>query len=214
MADKSAKNPFKLLQPICEALAARKISFSICGGIAASFYRLRPRFTNDIDIAIAGSSAEESQAEAIKLLESLGLKTSLGWIEDRRGALTSPAALVIGQEKKDSFEGSIDILLPLFPWVNQAVSRGQHNLIDFGFARLPVITPEDLIIAKAFAVNMEQNRFTDLDDIQSICRSKTELDLLYLITEFERLGLTLPPVLDREVPSPLKRIIKQNRRKQ
>ena len=77
-----------------------------------------------------------------------------------------------------------------------------------------MLTPrEDLIIAKSFALGIEPNRYTDLDDIQAVCRSKTELDILYLVTEFERHVLTVPEALDPVLPNALRRTVKANRRR-
>ena len=175
--------------------------------------RDRPRLTNDIDIAVAGRSAEEAKTAACEILESLDLKTSFGWIAGAGNSLPSPIALVIGQIGSETFDGSVDLLLPVFPWIEKAVSRGQLNRIDFGFSRLPTVTPEDLIIAKSFALGIEPNRYTDLDDIQAVCRSKTELDILYLVTEFERHVLTVPESLDPVLPNALRRTVKANRRR-
>ena len=213
MENDREKTPLALLEQVTAALIQQQIKFSVCGGFAASFYRDRPRLTNDIDIAITGASIDAVKAAACSILESLGLKTSFGWIAGAEKSLPSPLALVIGQVSADVFDGSIDLLLPVFPWIDPAISRGQLNLIDFGFARLPTVTPEDLIIAKAFAVGIEPNRFTDLDDIQSIFRSKTELDIFHLVTEFERLQLSLPPALDSELPNALRRTVKANRQR-
>jgi hypothetical protein len=204
----------KLLKDVSEELQRETIPFAICGGLAASFYRARPRLTNDVDFAISGSkSMEELKAAACSLLERLNLKTSFGWIADSSATLDSPIGLVIGQTSPDTFDGSVDLLLPVLPWIDQAVKRGQANLIDYGFSRLPTVTPEDLIIAKAFALSINPDRYTDLDDIQSICGSKTKLDLLYLATEFERFNLTLPLSLDSVIPSALRRAVKNARKK-
>jgi hypothetical protein len=213
MANGKQKTLIELLEDVAEALQHEAISFAVCGGLAASFYRKRPRLTNDVDLAISGQPTEQLKAIACSLLESLKLKASFGWIAGSEKTLNSPVALVIGQSSADNFDGTVDLLLPVFPWIDQAVKRGQMNLIDYGFAQLPTATPEDLILAKAFALSINPDRYTDLDDIQSICCSKTELDLLYLATEFEQLNLTLPSSLDKVLPNALRRAVKIARRK-
>ena len=206
----------KLLKDVAEELQRETIPFAICGGLAASFYRARPRLTNDVDFAISGSGAQSIEVlkvAACSLLERLKLKTSLGLIANYSATPDSRIGLIIGQTSPDTFDGTVDLLLPVLPWVDQAVKRGQANLIDYGFSRLPTVTPEDLIIAKAFTLGINPDRYTDLDDIQSICGSKTKLDLLYLATEFERFNLTLPLSLDSVIPSALRRAVKIARKK-
>ena len=62
-------------------------------------------------------------------------------------------------------KGIIDLLLSVLPWIEGAVARAQHNSIDLGFARVPVITPEDLRAAKCAALGNSPDRFQDLDDL-------------------------------------------------
>lgn len=213
MANGHEKTLLELLKDTTEALQREAITFAVCGGLAASFYRERPRLTNDVNLAISGQSIEQLKIAAYSLLEGLKLKASFGWIAGSETTLNSPIDLVIGQLGAETFDGTVDLLLPILPWIDQAVTRGQMNLIDYGFARLPTVTPEDLILAKAFALTINPDRYTDLDDIQSICRSKTELDLLYLATEFERFKLTLPSSLDAALPNALRRAVKLFRNK-
>ena len=52
--------------------------------------------------------------------------------------------------------------------MEQAVYLAQGNLIDYGFATLPTITPESLIFAKLIALNSNPERYKDLDDIKEI----------------------------------------------
>ena len=104
---------------------------------------------------------------------------------------------------------TIDLLLPTFPWVEQSILRAQDNLIDYGFAKFPTVTPEDIIIAKVFALSIEENRFTDMDDIQSILATNNQLDLLYLVQELERLNLSFPKALESQLPKVLRQISKR-----
>lgn len=203
--------PLQLLSKIVPRLRERRVPYAVAGGLAASFYRARPRLTNDVDIAIDAGDQERSKSVATEVLEELELKVSLEWIAGGADVLGSPIALVVRQLDAADYEATIDMLLPSLPWLQPAVRRAQANQIDFGFAMLPTITPEDLIVAKAFALSLEPNRYSDLDDIQSICRSSENLDLLLLVEEFERLKLSLPRALDEVLPSALRRIVKANR---
>jgi hypothetical protein len=97
-------------------------------------------------------------------------------------------------------KGAIDILLPELPWLTPAVERAHYNRLDLGFAHVPVITPEDLIIAKCYALNNSPERFQDLDDIKEIFLYKHELDLDYLGVRLEALNLQIPKVLKKFAP--------------
>jgi len=197
--------PIKLLQLVSKELINYPDSYAVAGGFAASLYRKQPRMTNDIDIAFCVGNRKNSLKIAKQIIASLGFKSAMGWIhsEDK---LSDPIALVIGRPSQDEFSSTIDLLLPTLPWVESSIKRAQDNIIDFGFAKLPTITPEDLILAKAFALSIEKNRFVDMDDIQSIFAADNELDLLYLREELRALGLNFPKALKNQVPKLLRRI--------
>ncbi len=219
--------PLKLLQSATPVLQQSGALWAVAGGLSASFYRHRPRLTNDVDIALHKGDLVGSKELAISVIKELGLTSSLGWIATHRvsaevnntevdgtGAAKStrnkpaskhPIALVIGHLGQDSYNSSIDFLLPSLEWVPEAVKRAQFNLIDYRFAKLPTITPEDLLVAKCYALKREPNRFQDLDDIQSIFQAKLELDLPFIISELERLSLKFPDAVRQSLPSALKR---------
>jgi hypothetical protein len=183
--------PLGLLQRAIDPLQESGAHFAVAGGVAASFYRNRPRLTNDVDICLLATPETDSQNVAVRIIESLGLKPFHGWIASS-GKLTDAAPLMIGKLNENDQSTSLDFLLPSLPWLKQGVIRAQENLIDFGFAKIPVLTPEDLLIAKLFALSIEPNRFQDRDDIQSILGQQNELDTAYLETELARHGLALP----------------------
>lgn len=197
--------PLKLLKLVHERLEKYRESFAVAGGLAASFYRVQPRLTNDVDLAFSFQSEAKSRQAATKIIKSLGFNSALGWIDDPTGKLKKRLPLLIGRPDKNELESTIDFLLPAFPWVKGAIARAQHNCIDYGFDKIPTLTPEDLIIAKAFALGISPNRFQDLDDIQSIFKADNQLDLLYLVQEFERLELSLPRPLLSLAPAALRR---------
>ncbi len=92
--------------------------------------------------------------------------------------------------------GLIDILLPEIPWVSEAVERAHNNLPDLGFAKVPVITPEDLIIAESYAAQNSPDRFQDLDDLKHLFLRVSDLDTDYIRRKLQLLGLPIPlPVL-------------------
>lgn len=178
----------------------------LADGLAASLYRDTPRLTTDVDIALAANPLQDPQIVAERLIREVGYVPALGWIDTSRLGEQAPVVMVIGRKPDDDFSSTRDILLPALPWVSGAVERAQFNRIDFGFARIPTITPEDLIIAKVCALKAEPDRFQDLDDIKAILARRDDLDFLYITEGFARLSLSLPRALKRFAPKALKRL--------
>lgn len=164
--------------------------FAICGGLAASTYRTNPRMTDDLDIAVSGKKITDVEKAAEKTLRAIGATVSIGVIENL--SLLSPHSkpLFIGTFKQPRILSSVDILLPSLPWVPNAVERAQHNVISYGLFAAPTLTPEDILIAKIFALMIEPNRFQDLDDIKAISTNvKLSLDESYLEAQCKELGI-------------------------
>jgi hypothetical protein len=136
---------------------------------------------------------------AEKTLRAIGATVSVGVIENL--SLLSPDSkpLLIGTFKQRRIVSSVDILIPSLPWVPNAVERAQHNVISYGLFAAPTLTPEDILIAKIFALMIEPNRFQDLDDIKAIStNSKLSLDESYLEARCKELGIeTWQKVLKR-----------------
>ena len=189
--------PVEVLKLIAEQLIKEDCQFAVCGGVAASIYRTDFRTTNDLDIAIAfpqevesKSVCAESEREfAISFLEKLGFKATLGWSPGIAREAESNVFFVIGESQ--GFVPRVDLLLPNLPWVRQAVLRAQDNLIDYRFAKLPTITPEDLVISKAFALSFDSTRPFDQDDINSILEEGAIEDHTYLDENLKRLNLNI-----------------------
>lgn len=167
--------------------------WAICGGIAACLYRETPRFTGDIDIALVDLPQRKAIQIAEATAQALGYKPLHGWVSDQNGNLIKETALIVGRESTSGSYVGIDFLLPVLPWIQPAVQRAQSNCLDYGFATLPTVTAEDLIIAKLFAFQGTPQRHQDLDDIESILRNSKLLNralIKQLVTQFE---LSLPP---------------------
>lgn len=69
-------------------------------------------------------------------------------------------------------------------------------------------TPEDLIIAKCYALSGSPDRFQDLDDIREIFCAVTDLDLEYLSRKLNQFSLIIPKILKPSLPSKMKRFTK------
>ena len=188
----------KLLQALKELFSLLESfhgSWAVCGGIAATVYRETPRFTGDIDIAIVGREPLSAIHIAEAVLRRLNYSPMAGFIADREGNLGNQQALVIGRETTSETFLGVDFLLPVIPWVSNAVVRAQSNILDYGFVSAPTITVEDLIIAKLYALKDSPERISDQDDIDAILRGNNRFDLNYLQQQAAFHRLTLPATL-------------------
>jgi hypothetical protein len=182
----------KSLSLVSDLLAASGGEWAICGGIAACIYRDTPRYTGDIDIALSTSVLPSPEDKAREVARELGYDPIAGFLTDQFGSLLPGVSLIVGRESKTSGYVGIDFLLPVLPWVEGAVSRAQTNLLDFGFARLPTIRPEDLIVAKLYAFQGTPARTTDLDDVRSILGHFEPLDKNFISKRLDELTISLP----------------------
>lgn len=193
---------FADLKITAATLARYNCPWAICGGIAACVYRTTPRYTADIDIAIIDTVTHKAKDVASIVAKELGLAPIAGFVTDQFGKLLNGQALVMGRyDVKGGYVG-IDFLLPLIPWVTAAVNNAQNNLIDYGFAKLPTLTPEDLIIAKLFALQGTPERKFDLDDIEDTLRTSIKLDLDYLNKALTSYNLIVPPSIEPYIRRP------------
>jgi hypothetical protein len=180
------------------------------GGLAADLYRKDTRSTGDIDMLLLANGRELVKGKEI--LASLNLIVGEIKLHHLRqmpsmNKKNQEVFILVGRSKNIEDPG-VDLLLPTFPWFANAIRRAQSNLVDFGFGDLPVLTAEDVIIAKLFA-----KRFKDLDDVQSIFQSEISLDIAYLEAEMERLALVVPVELLEVAPKTLKPFMKRRARK-
>lgn len=112
--------------------------------------------------------------------------------------------MVTSRPRQDEITGIVDVLLPEIPWVKGAVERAQANKLDLGFRHVPVITPEDLIIAKCYALRNSPDRFQDLDDIKELFKDVPDLDVDYLRRKLLEFSLQIPEQLNKFIPPSLK----------
>ena len=185
--------PLSALKKTVAALTQLPCRFCLVGGHAASLYRSQERFTRDVDFAVVASPKVKSRAVAEKAIEALGLKPVVGVIPLGKKEPKRPAVCMITSEPAaQELTGLVDILLPEVPWVPEAVERAQSNVLNLGFADVPVITPEDLILAKCLSAANEPDRFQDLDDIKQLFKDVKDLDIDYLRRRLHELSLVIP----------------------
>jgi hypothetical protein len=132
------------------------------------------------------------------------MKPMLGVIPVGKGERErSSVCMITSEPREGELTGILDILLPDVPWVQEAVERAQSNFIDLGFAMVPVITPEDLIVAKCLSVRNAPDRFQDLDDLKQLFRDVKDLDFDYLRRRFHELSLVIPDAIHPFAPKSL-----------
>lgn len=190
-----------LFQSAVKVLEESGVTYALAGGLICSVYRHEKRLTQDIDFAIE----LQEFPTAHKLLSIMGLSSGEVRLAQLRGGplheikqKSTPICLYVGRcpQKKHSY--GVDLLLNVFQWSNDAISRAQQNKINFGFALVPALTVEDVILSKLDALRDNQSRFKDLDDLQSIFRAKHDLDLTYLCKAMQTYQLPLPKALHKE----------------
>jgi len=206
--------PLKTLKQAVLAFEKSGAEYCLIGGHAASLYRTQERLTKVVDFAVVAKPLSESRRLAEEVIISLGLKPMLGFIPAGPKEQAQKAVyMVTSQPAKNESKGIIDILLPELPWIEQAVERAQHNKIDLGFKLVPVISPEDLIIAKCSALNNSPDRFQDLDDLKEIFLFVKDLDLDYIRHNLAKLNLSIPDLVRQHSPPELIKGGKRGRKK-
>jgi hypothetical protein len=182
---------FNELKRVTKHLRTKPACWAVCGGIAASLYRDLPRFTADIDIAIIDTPELAAKEFAWAVLSEMGYQPKVGFVPDPAGGRKQRAALICAREDSTQMFSGIDFLLPVFPWVPDAVARAQSNVIDYGFAALPTITEEDLLVAKITAMR-DSVRPQDEDDVRSVLRHSKGLDGNYVQRQCKRFETPIP----------------------
>jgi hypothetical protein len=196
--------PLNALKRSVAALEKLPCRFCLIGGHAASLYRAQERFTDDVDFALVASPKNSSRAVAESVIKNLGIKPMVGVIPLGKNERARPTVCMITSEPaaKD-LSGIVDILLPEVPWVPEAVERAQSNIIDLGFAGVPVITPEDLILAKCLSLANAPDRFQDLDDLKHLFKDVKDLDIDYIRRRLGELSLVIPEIVASHAPPSL-----------
>ncbi len=198
-----------LFKAATHELDTRHVPYAVAGGLAASLYRKESRLTMDVDLVILTGS--ESVKTAVAVLEAIGLATGIARKADLAGGPlfairrqnTTPC-MVVGRAADKSHASGVDILLPSLPWARDAVPRAQDNKVDFGFGPVPVLTLEDIILAKLYALTAGMPRPKDIDDLQSIFEAGCNaMDTPYLAGQMKRLELTIPPTAEPFLPAVL-----------
>jgi hypothetical protein len=209
----------QLFEAAVRELRKRNVPFAVAGGLAADLYRREPRLTMDVDLGILTES--HGKETGVAVIEALGLRAGIARKADLdggplfavRGRNTEPC-MVVGRSASKEFAEGVDILLPAIPWVKDAVRRAQANEVDFGFGGVPVLTIEDVILSKLYALMASRLRAKDLDDLQSIFETGHPLDVPYLAGQMRRLKVTPPRTAEAFLPESIRQLCRDASRKQ
>jgi predicted nucleotidyltransferase len=191
--------PLKVLKNAVEILNNLPCKFCLIGGHAASLYRKQERFTKDVDFTIVADKPGQSRKLAEDCIKALGLEPALEFIPNNQKGSENKILMVTSKPMINELTGIIDILLPEIPWVPEAIERAQSNKIDLIFDHVPVITPEDLVVAKTYALRNNPDRFQDLDDLKEIFLNVNDLDFVYLNKQLKEFELSLPDAIKKYV---------------
>ena len=200
------------LQRTVNLFVQKKITFALAGGLVASLYRSHERMTADLDFLFLFQGDIEKAAEEV--LHELGLEPRPLTKADLEGGplharkrTRGPVWMLCGLAKSPQ-QVRVDLILPIMPWTELALERAQAHRIDFGFARVPCITVEDLVVSKLYALKNRSDRFQDLDDLKEIFSKDQPFDLSYLSDRMAELLLPIPRPLLKAVPKVLVRLSK------
>lgn len=142
-------------------LQASNVSGLVIGGVAASLLG-RPRVTRDVDAVVLLEEKEWSTF--------LATGVRYGFVPRLSNPLEFAKKARILLVRHESSGIDVDIAFGALPFEREAIS--QSRWIDVGGVRLPLPTPENLIIMKAVA-----HRPRDLADIESILDVHSKLNL-------------------------------------
>ncbi len=163
-------------------LQAAHVSGVVIGGVAASLLG-RPRVTRDVDAMVLAEEADWT--------DFLSLGKQFGFKPRRSDALAfarKARVLLVNHEPSGI---DVDIIFGALTFEEEAIARAKW--VDLGKVRIPLPTPEDLIIMKAVA-----NRARDLADIESLLDAHPNLNLRRVrrwVREFSN-AMEMPGILN------------------
>lgn len=162
MPEKKASEPFiSALRHLVKWFQSQHVASAVIGGVAASLLG-RPRLTRDIDIlAVLGESDWK---------RFLAEGKRFGFAARRSDVLAFGRKTSVLLVRHETSGIDVDIVCAGLRFEEETVARAES--IDLGAVRLPVSTPEDLMIMKAVA-----HRPRDMDDIEAVLDAHPGLDL-------------------------------------
>jgi predicted nucleotidyltransferase len=168
----------------------------IIGAVAASL-RGQARATEDVDVTVILD--EDTLERFLDLARAEGLRPR---ISDALAYAKKNAVLLLEHEPS---RVGVDVTIGRLRFEREAVARAQEVMVQG--IRIPVATPEDLVVMKAVA-----HRPHDLEDIRAVVAANPKLDVARIratVQEFAR--ATDMPELWTDVESLLARATKSRK---
>jgi len=170
---------------------ALKVKGVVIGGVAASLLG-RPRLTHDVDALIL--------MEREKWEDVIGSGKKFGFMPRIPKVLKFAQLHRVFLMRHEPSELDIDISIGVLPFEEEAIKR--RRLVKLARVKIPLPTPEDLIIMKAVA-----HRPRDMADIESILETHSSVDEKYILKRVKEFSaaLEMPEIL-RDLKTILKRM--------
>lgn len=183
------------LARLCADLDARRVDWAVVGGLAVSA-RVEPRFTRDIDLAVAVS--DDAAAEAlVRSLVAVGYRLLASIEQDKTGRLAA-VRLIMPAEIDSGIV--VDLLFASSGIEPEVVAAAEVLEVVPGFSA-PIARSGHLLALKLLARD-DRTRPQDLGDIRSLVRAMTDADVALagqavelLMTRGAHRGRNLPAAL-------------------
>ncbi len=182
----------ELLASLAKVLRARKIRWYVFGAQAAIVYG-SPRMTMDVDVTVA------VPAEGVRpLVEALLGAGFVSRTDDLEAFFARSRVVPLVHQRTRM---PLDLVVARDSLEMAFLDRAKT--VDIGGLKVPMITPEDLVIAKLFA-----NRPRDLEDVRAVLGTLgSSMDLRYVRTILGQLDeaedrAELLPTLERMLNEP------------
>lgn len=182
MGTKEARSLVRSLETLLKFLREAHVKHIVIGGVAAGLLG-KPRFTADIDTLIF--LKEDALKDFLKKAEKQGI---IPRIENALDFARSKRVLLL---KHKATGVNIDLSLGILPFEIESLKRA--IVFNLGNLKIPLPTPEDIIIMKAVA-----HRPIDLQDIKNILLVNPGVDtnrIIDWVKEFAKV-LDTPEILN------------------
>jgi predicted nucleotidyltransferase len=145
-----------LIREVTRALEANGVAFALIGAVAVAA-RGASRETADIDLLTTDSR--------VLRFDWSSILTGGAAADARRGEHDDPLAGVI--TFSSDTDDPVDLVIGRWKWQTEAIARAEP--MDLGFAVVPVLTAEDLVIAK-----LDAGGPGDLHDVDRLVEARGE----------------------------------------
>ena len=180
----SAANPHlsSALHSLVEWLTGQKIPYVLIGGVAVSLLA-KPRFTQDVDVAVS--------FDLDRLEELIASAAARGLVPRRQDALAFARRNRVLLLRHDATAISVDMSFIAMPFEEEMIASAR--VAEIGGLELRLPRPEDLIIMKVVA-----HRSQDMVDVECLIESCPTIDLTRVqqwLSQFAEV-LEAPDLLD------------------